>query len=69
MTKIAMSTTKKLMKECGAVRVSDDAALAMAKLLTETLEDVTKRLIVLANSADRNTIREEDFTTLYAVTD
>ena len=41
----------------------------MAKLLTETLEDVTKRLIVLANSADRNTIREEDFTTLYAVTD
>lgn len=69
MAKIAASTMKRMMKEFGAERVSDDAALSMAKYLTDIAEDTTKKLVILADKAGRNTVRESDFDTLFEISE
>lgn len=60
MSKIPLATLKRIMKESGAARVSDDAVEALADALEEYAEETSRQAIKLANHAGRKTVTEDD---------
>ena len=57
---LPLAAMEKLLKKCGASRVSEDAKEAMKEILENYGEDVGARAIKLAQHSGRKTIKGSD---------
>lgn len=57
---ISVAPMAELMKQAGAERVSDDAALAMSEVLTDLGTEIAKNAIKFSMHAGRKTIKRSD---------
>jgi histone H3/H4 len=57
---IAKASVDKLIRKAGADRVSEDASIALAKILEEDAIDIAREAISLAEHAGRKTVKKED---------
>lgn len=60
MTDLPIAPVDRLIRKAGAMRVSEDAAIAMVKVLEETAIEVAKKATMFANHAGRKTVVSED---------
>lgn len=60
MAEIPIAPIKRIMKESGAERVSEDAAVELAKAMEEYAEAVSEQANKLAKHAGRKTITADD---------
>ena len=58
--RISKLTAKRILKDSGANRVSDDAADALADLMTTISYSVAKKAVMLAEHAKRKTVSKAD---------
>ena len=57
---IPKAPVKRIIQEAGAERVSSDAVDALAEFLEDYAEEVSKKAIAYAKSANRKTVKAED---------
>lgn len=57
---LPLAAMEKLLKVCGAPRVSEDAKVAMKDILEEHGEQVGKRAVDMARHAGRKTVKAQD---------
>lgn len=57
---LPLAAMEKLLKHCGAERVSDKAKAALKNVLEEKAEEIASRAIKYALHAGRKTIKEGD---------
>lgn len=57
---LPLAAMEKLLKNCGAERVSDEAKSALREVLEETADIIGKQAIRLANHAGRKTVKADD---------
>ncbi|MCK5025208.1 MAG: histone [Nanoarchaeota archaeon] len=57
---LPLAAMEKLLKNCGADRVSDEAKAALRNVLEEVGEMTGKQAIRLANHAGRKTVKADD---------
>ncbi|MFA4886757.1 MAG: histone family protein [Candidatus Nanoarchaeia archaeon] len=57
---IPLAAMEKLLKKCGAGRVSEDAKQAMKDVLEDMGEQIGKRAVELAAHSGRKTVKSED---------
>lgn len=57
---ISRLTAKKILKDAGASRVSDEAATELAELLNSFAYSVAKKAVKLAGHASRKTVKKAD---------
>jgi histone H3/H4 len=57
---IALAPLERILKENGAIRVSDDALVEFSGWLTEYAQEISKRAIAISKNSNRKTILEED---------
>ena len=60
MSKLPIAPIKRIIKDTGAARCSDEAAIALADALEEYAEDVALTANKLAKHAGRKTVTAED---------
>lgn len=60
MRSIPLASMEKIMKICGAERVSDDAKLALRTILEEVADEITQNAVKLSRHAGRRTVMESD---------
>ncbi len=60
MAELPIAPIKRLLKNAGASRISDDAAVKLAEVLEEIGEDVARNATKLAKHAGRKTVKAED---------
>ena len=60
MAEIPIAPVKRLIKNAGAARISDDAAMALAEAIEEYAEDVSLQAVKLAKHAGRKTVTADD---------
>ncbi len=60
MAELPIAPIKRLLKNAGASRISDDAAVKLAEVLEEYGEDVARNATKLAKHAGRKTVKAED---------
>lgn len=60
MTELPIAPIKRILKNAGAARVSDEAAMELAKILEEYGEEYAAQANKLAKHAGRKTIKAED---------
>jgi histone H3/H4 len=60
MAELPIAPIKRILKEAGAQRVSDDAAAQLAKVLEEYGEQISEDANRLAKHAGRKTVKAED---------
>lgn len=60
MTELPIAPIKRLLKNAGASRISDDAAVKLAEVLEEIGEEVARDATKLAKHAGRKTVKAED---------
>jgi len=60
MNGLPLAPIDRLMRRSGAERVSEDASEAMAKLITEFVDDLSSQATKLAKHAGRKTLTAED---------
>ena len=60
MAELPIAPVKRLLKNAGATRISDDAAIKLAEVLEEIGEDVSRSATKLAKHAGRKTVKAED---------
>lgn len=60
MTELPIAPIKRLLKDAGASRISDDAAVKLAEVLEEIGEDLSRSATKLAKHAGRKTVKAED---------
>jgi histone H3/H4 len=58
--RISKLTAKRILKDSGANRVSDDASAALADLMTAFSYSVAKKAVMLAEHAKRKTVSKAD---------
>ena len=61
MADIPIAPLKRLIKECGADRVSEPAAEFLKELLTKNAIALSKKAVIMANVSGRKTVTPEDF--------
>ncbi len=57
---IPLASMEKILKACGAERVSDDAKVALKSLLEEIADDISRNAIKLSRHAGRRTVMGSD---------
>lgn len=57
---IPKEVLKRMIKDAGADRVSEDAAIELGRILESISEEISDNAKLLANHAGRSTIRSED---------
>ena len=57
---IPLAAMEKIMKKCGAERVSDKAKVALKNALQEIAEEIANDAVKLATHAGRKTIKASD---------
>jgi len=57
---LPLAAMEKLLKHCGAERVSDKAKVALKNVLEERAEEIAARAIRLALHAGRKTVKDGD---------
>jgi DNA-binding protein len=57
---IPLAAMEKIMRQAGADRVSDDAKLALKKIIEQKAEEISERAIKFALHAGRKTIKAGD---------
>ena len=57
---LPLAAMEKIMKQCGAERVSDKAKAALKEVIEEKAEEISLKAIKLANHAGRKTIKAGD---------
>lgn len=60
MAELPIAPVKRLLKNAGATRISDEAAIKLAEVLEEIGEDVSRSATKLAKHAGRKTVKAED---------
>lgn len=60
MTELPIAPVKRLLKNAGATRISDEASEELAKVLEELGEDLARDATKLAKHAGRKTVKAED---------
>lgn len=60
MAELPIAPIKRLLKNAGATRISDDAAIKLADVLEEIGEDLARNATKLAKHAGRKTVKAED---------
>jgi histone H3/H4 len=60
MTDLPIAAIDRLIRKAGAERVSEDAAVALSKILEDVAVDISKQAIELAKHAKRKTVTSED---------
>ena len=57
---LPLAAMEKLLKKCGAPRVSENAKAALKEVLENYGEEIGTRAVKMAQHAGRQTIKEED---------
>lgn len=57
---ITESTARRILREAGASRISDEAALEFQKFINKSAYDVANKAVQLARHAKRKTIAQSD---------
>ena len=57
---LPLAAMERLMKKCGAERVSEDAKEELREVLEDVAEQVTQEAVKMAAHAKRKTVRSED---------
>ncbi len=60
MSELPIAPIKRLLKNAGASRISDEAAIKLAEVLEEIGEEVSRDATKLAKHAGRKTVKAED---------
>lgn len=60
MAELPIAPIKRLLKNAGASRISEDAAIKLADVLEEIGEDLARDATKLAKHAGRKTVKAED---------
>lgn len=60
MSELPIAPIKRLLKNAGASRISDEAAIKLAEVLEEIGEDLARDATKLAKHAGRKTVKAED---------
>ena len=60
MSELPIAPIKRLLKNAGASRISDEAAVKLAEVLEEIGEDLARDATKLAEHAGRKTVKAED---------
>ncbi|MBE6488534.1 MAG: histone family protein [Methanosphaera stadtmanae] len=65
MAELPIAPIKRILQNAGAQRVSDDAAVALAKFLEEYGEELASQANKLAKHAGRKTVKADDIALAY----
>lgn len=57
---IPLASMEKILKECGADRVSDDAKVALKSIIEEIADEISQNANRLAKHAGRRTVMDSD---------
>jgi histone H3/H4 len=57
---LPLAAMEKILKQCGAERVSDKAKAALKNVVEDVAEEIALNAVKLANHAGRKTVKTED---------